>query len=187
MWNGSNTFLLSSVRLTKSPQCRVTQWFGQAKKTVGDPIDGNFQTESTMFRWRLCNSFQSSIWLSHEYPHFGKTEVRAKWILSLKGRCNLDNWRNRWVASWSLFSAITFAWFSSIYRKKDPRLLAEVTGFGRLSTCSLSKSSRFEAQDQLFCMSNVISISGRIGRIFVELQLNHYDVCGVFPSCQQRQ
>ena len=154
---------------------------------MGDPIDGSFQTESTMFRWRLCNSFQSSTWLSHEYPHFGKTEVRAKWILSLKGRCNLDNWRSLWVASLSLFSASTFVCFSSIYRKKDPRLLAEVTGFGRLSTCNFSKSSRFEAQDQLFCMSNVISISGRIGRIFVELQLNHYDVCGVFPSCQQRQ
>ena len=149
-WSENRTFLLGSVGLAKSPQYRVTHRFGQAKKTVGEPMDGSFQTESTMFRWRLCNSFQSSTWVSHEYPHFGKTEVRARLILSLKGRCNLDNWRSRWVASWNLFSASTFVCFSSKYLKKDPRLLAEVTGFGRLSCCRFSNSSRFEAQDQLF-------------------------------------
>ena len=150
VWSGNRTFLLSTVRLAKSPQYRVTHRFGQAKKTVGEPIDGSFQTESTMFRWRLCNSFQSSIWVSHEYPHFGKTEVKARLILSLSGRCNLDNWRSRWVASWYLVSESTFVCFSSKYLKNDPRLLAEVTGFGRLSCLRFSSSSRFEAHDQLF-------------------------------------
>ena len=149
-WNGNRTLLLSTVRLAKSPQHRITQWFGQAKKTVGEPMDGSFHTESTMVRWRLCSSFQSSIWVSHEYPHFGRTEVKARLILSLSGRCTLDNCRNRWVASWYLVSESTFVCFSSKYLKKDPRLLAEVTGFGRLSCLRFSINSRFEAHDQLF-------------------------------------
>ena len=148
-------------------------------------MDGSFHTESTMVRWRLCSSFQSSIWVSHEYPHFGKTEVKARLILSLSGRCNLDNWRNRWVASWYLVSESTFVCFSSKYLKKDPRLLAEVTGFGRLSCLRFSISSRFEAHDQLFWMSNVISMSGRIGLIFVELQLTHSHQYGGSPNYRQ--
>ena len=65
--------------------------------------------------------------------------------------------------------------------------MAEVTGFGRSLTCNSLKSSRFEAQDQLFCISNVISISGRIGRIFVELQLILTGFHEGSPNYQQKQ
>ena len=186
MWSENKTFLLSTIGLAKSPQYRVTHRFCQAKNTVGEPIEGSFHTESTMFRCRLCNSFQSRIWLSHEYPHFGSTEVRAKLILSLKGSCNLDNWRNLCVASWNLVSASTFVCWSSTYLKKEPRLFADVTGFGRFSCWRFSNISRFEAQDQLFWMSNVISMSGRIGQICFELQSNHEHLYEVSPSYQQK-
>ena len=148
-------------------------------------MDGNFHTESTMVLWRLCNSFQSSIWVSHEYPHLVRTEDKARLILSLNGRCTLDNCRNRWVASWYLVSETTLVCFSSTYLKKDPRLLAEVTGCGRCSCLRFSISSRFEAHDQLFWISNVISMFGRIGLIFVERRLTQSQSEGS-PNYQQK-
>ena len=184
-WNGNKTWFLSTVGLAEGPQYRVTQWLSHAKKTGGDPMDGNFHTESTMVLWRLCNSFQSSIWVSHEYPHLVRTEDKARLILSLNGRCTLDNCLNRWVASWYRVSESKLVCCSSTYLKKDPRLLAEVTGCGRWSCLRFSINTRFEAHDQLFCISNVISMFDRIGLIFVGHQLTQSHRYVGSPNYQQ--
>ena len=74
-WDEERMHFLGSIWLSESPKNRITSFFRYAKRTCGHPCWAKFQTALHMDLCNFWNSCQQITFASHEYPHFGRTEV----------------------------------------------------------------------------------------------------------------